>query len=212
MKSIAYIIFLVFAISLCGCIGYYSDMTHLSDDELQWVNCVNAGDTILFDSDSLHCDTMVVTSKIIRNSKNRFFIHFVDNYKGDFFEAFAEYEFSITDINRATPNWFRVTKFVSNDSIGWTVSLGNLCSEDWPHTFDPERLMEIYHGPNPVKKINMELRGRHFSDCILFNNSNCRYIGLETYTRMESCVFSKDYGLIYYKLESGEEFFRRFER
>lgn len=71
--------------------------------------------------------------------------------------------------------------------------------------------MEIYHGSNPVRKSNIGLRGKHFTDCILFNKSNCEYIDMKTHTHMDNFIFSKDYGLIYYKLENGEEFFRRFE-
>lgn len=210
-RIIVYTIFLIFATSLCSCIGYYRDMTHLSEDELQWVNCVGVGDTILFDSDSLHCDTMVITSKIIRNSRNRFFIHFVDNYMGDFYEATADYRFFIRHSTDSLPRAFRMKKLIDIDSIEWRIYFYGLFSKDWPFKYRDYDARPIYREKNPYKKTNFALSGKELNECLLFDQSNTIYPFENQPAGGESCIFSKEYGLIYYKLKSGEEFFRRFE-
>lgn len=54
--------------------------------------------------------------------------------------------------------------------------------------------------------------GNHIiNDCVITDSSNSEYgsdLANYPYYRIEKFVISKEYGLIYYKREDGEEFFR----
>ncbi len=54
--------------------------------------------------------------------------------------------------------------------------------------------------------------GNHIiNDCVITDSSNSEYgsnLAKYPYYRIEKFVISKEYGLIYYKREDGEEFFR----
>ncbi|MGM9684767.1 MAG: hypothetical protein ACI3YI_00850, partial [Bacteroidaceae bacterium] len=63
MKKIIYFLFTIMLFSSC----LYEKMSHLSDDDLTWMEPYNEGDTVLFVSSS-DMDTMVVREKPLHNS------------------------------------------------------------------------------------------------------------------------------------------------
>lgn len=83
MKRILLFCVLNLGLLLCGCVGVYTDMSHLSEQELDWTNCYNIGETVLFYSHRGKVDTLIVAEKEIHNTSNPFFIHYLDDYMGD---------------------------------------------------------------------------------------------------------------------------------
>lgn len=214
MKPTAYILIIALSISLSSCIGYYRDMSYLSDDELRWIDCAEIGDTILFDSDSLHCDTMVITDKYNTNRWNRFFIHFIDNHLSDYHEAKASIDFDIKGNDHSISNNNLCMAKLLNDSLNWYMNFGSLNAKLWPPILSNDNSTD--YSQNPIKITTVKLRGRQIPDCLLFDSSNCNkpnsaYDTFKDLYSVECCIFRKGYGLIYYKLGNGEEFYRRFD-
>ncbi len=211
MKAITYF-FIIFATTLLsGCVGYYSDMSHLSDDDLKWTDCYNIGDTLIFESTNHYADTLVVDSKSVNNSKNPLFIHFIDDYMGDKYYATASYGFHIKSQNGNLKGWLKLKKLIENDSITWSAGLGERMAKQWHYVFDFKEDKKTYIGQNPVKATNITLYGSKFDTCLVIDENNSRlmkYVVVQP-TTIKSFVISKQYGLIQFKLETGTEFFRR---
>lgn len=195
---------------LSCCIGYYSDLSHLYDEELQWINCYNVGDTVIFQSDNLKYDTLVVDYKKIENSENRFFIHYFDDYMGDSYNATAMYAYYIKSAADSIRGNFKITKLVEKDSIEWSAILYDRFSNSWPYEVDSEQDRHIYIGDNPIKVTNINFNGKKLNNCITFSGSNSRPAKYKGYSDIDSFIISRDYGLIYYKYTTGEEFYRQF--
>lgn len=212
MNRLKMIFSVILAFTLSGCIGWYDKMSHLSDEELAWVNCYEIGDSILFQSDSLDIDTLVVTDKNIYNTSNPFFIHFIDNYPGSNFNAIANYIFIIKNKTNNIEGYFEIEKFVENDSIKIDALLDQRFSNDWNYDFDYRNDMRIFTESNPIKITKFSMNGQLFNNCIIIDDSNSK---LSKYNDREnpiaSFVINRDYGLIYYRYANDKEFFRKFE-
>lgn len=211
MQKSRLLFLLTLSMMISSCIGYYNDLSHLSDEELQWINCYNVGDSVIFKSNDLKYDTLIVDYKKIENSENRFFIHFVDDYMGDSYNANAMYAYYIKSATDSIEGRFKITKLVEKDSIEWEAILYDRLSNSWPYEVDTERDRHIYIGDNPIKVTEINFRGRKLNNCIIFNDSNSRPAQYKGYSDIDSFIISRDYGLIYYKYSTGEEFYRQYK-
>lgn len=196
---------------LSSCIGYYSDISHFSEDELKWIDCYNVGDTVLFISNNQNIDTLIVDRKKLWNSNNPFFIHFFDDYMGDKYNAHASCSFHIRNSTKIMTGFLEIEKFAENDSIQWSARLDDRYSESWPFTYDFESQRNDYIGENPAKVISMNFKDTNLPYCIIFDDTNSRIIKNEfnALKEIEKFIISKEYGLVYYKLQTGEEYYRQ---
>lgn len=62
---------MLMTMAMSGCIGYYDRISHFTEDDLEWYNAWDAGDTVLFDSRSGNVDTLVVVSKCLDEIRNQ---------------------------------------------------------------------------------------------------------------------------------------------
>ena len=134
MKRILLFCALSVGLLLSGCVGFYTDMSHLSEQELEWTNCYNICDTVLFYSDSDKVDTLVVAAK-----------------ETDKYNAKSMYAFYIKSSSDSIRGVLKMEKLVEKDSIQWSVRLFNRYTKSWPYTHDFKADMNIYRGNNPVK-------------------------------------------------------------
>lgn len=172
MKRILLFCALSLVLLSSGCVGFYTDMSHLSEQELEWTNCYSIGDTILFYSDSGKVDTLVVAAKEIDNTSNPFFIHYLDDYMGDKYNAKSMYAFYIKSSSDSIRGVLKMEKLVEKDSIQWSVRLFNRYTKSWPYTHDFKADRNIYRGDNPVKVRSIALGDKLLHDCILVNDTN----------------------------------------
>lgn len=196
-----------------GCVGFYTDMSHLSEQELEWTNCYNIGDTVLFYSDSGKVDTLAVDFKELNNISNPFFIHFLDDYMGDKYNAKSMYAFYIKNSSDSIRGVLKMEKLVEKDSIEWDLRLFNRYTVSWPYTHDFKADRNIYRGDNPIKVRSVVFGNKLLHDCILVDDSNSELITNipEDADTIQSFIVSKDFGLICYKYSNGEEFCRRLD-
>ncbi len=204
-----FILFVLFASLLTGCVGWYDKMSHLDENDLEWVNWCNEGDSMFYFSNKGAQDTMIITNKFIDDTHNPFFIHFIDNYPGPYHDSGAGYAFK----NNVFSGIFMLQKLAKQGEVIYEASLdkrfyshpmfllGSESSEDY-----------LEQDTANIKPIRFVMNGQKFDNCFIFDESNSHLsINNDQENPIESFVISKDYGLIYYRFADGEEFFRKFE-
>ncbi len=163
---------------LHGCI--FIHVTKLTDNDLEWINNYDYGDSVFFRSTYGNLDTLVVTKKFVNNSQNRFYF---SEGLGPNNEANAGYHFVLRHSDESFKGWIHIIKVVG-DSLFCDINVWWLCTDDSNST-------------------NKEI--------IIADSTNSRYSDYwkkRIKNKVEKFVWSKEYGLIYYKFEDGEEFFR----
>ncbi len=172
---------------------FYLRMTHLSDQDLEWIECVKKYPTAKFKSNLGNISELVYTDISINNSTNRFY--FSTNVMDDF-EANAWYFYTVKDLNIDLEGSFSIKRAVSRDSLWFTSRLG---------------AMSTTHRQISVCPITVIINEKQFENCIIVDTLNARNLAnKEKQIYMDKFVISKEYGLIYYKLKTGEEFCRQF--
>ena len=142
---------------------------------------------------------MEYTSEVIANSTNRFYISFNVEWN---YEARARYHYIIKSNTDTLHGCFAVTREYDREGLLTYYNLNSLFS---------------YESKNNIiislKSIPFTMGNKTFPDCVIADSTNSRYDAdspYESHSRVETFVISKKYGLIYYKFEDGEEFFRKF--
>lgn len=157
----------------------YIHVTKLTEDDLEWVDTYNYGDSIFFTSSYGNLDTLVVTEKFINNSQERFYF---SEGLGPNKEANAGLNFILKHGKETFDGGLCIKKAVG-DSLLAVISV-------W-------------------KSYALEIRIS--GDRIIIDKDNSSYsehMQNRVQNKVEKFVWSKEYGLIYYKFEDGEEFFR----
>ena len=163
---------------LSGC--FYIKMTHLSDEDLEWLKAYGTGLSVFFISNLGSTDTLIVTEKGLWNSTNPFYFSEAGGWTYEANGGFSYYlKHSDTKIRGSMD-----IKRKLNDTLYFDSHLGTL--------FQTE----------PIKIDN--------DSCMAVNSTNAHYskYAYDITNRIKEYVWHKKYGLIYYKFEDGEEFFR----
>lgn len=177
---------------------FYVSMTHLSNDELSFLNCYEVTEDILFVSKSGDLDTMKFTRKNIANKTNPFYISTSDGW---IYEAHAGYSFEIKHSGANVDGYYSVKKTTKNQL--WNLfRLGSQVS-----MFD-----SIGYEYIPIFFKNFTMNGKLYTKCIIADslNSFYRHTNSNKPVGTEKFVISWECGPIYYKLLSGEEYYRVF--
>ena len=176
-KQLFLISFLSFLISSC----MYSNVTHLSDDDLEWIEGHKYGKSILFVSDSGNTDTLVLSYKYINNSGDRFYF---SEGRGPDNIANAGYYFYMSHDGESFKGWISIKKIVSNSLLA-TINVW------WRY----------------VDEFDVS-----FHDSVLVNETNSAYPPVWTnkvHNKVTEYKWDKKRGLVYYRFEDGEEFYRK---
>lgn len=199
MKYFAQILIAVLSLFLLKeCLGlFYIRMTHLSKDDLEWVNGPKSQMSAIFVSDSGNISKLSYTSFLIANSSDPFFI---SSSKGAFcyFEANAWYKYVINDSKRTLNGSFGVARLIDEDSLCAIFSLGAMSTSD---------------NYKQMKLTTFKLKNRIFENCLVIDTMMVEVPSRKrdsTSIMVNKFVISKKYGPIYYKLKDGEEFYRNF--
>ena len=201
----------IFVFAFQSCIGVYTKMSHLSEDDKEWINAYNEGDSVLFCSNHFKIDTLIVTKRKINNRINPFFIHFLDNYKGDIFYASQSYRFIIKGDGypRDLVGDLIIVKVYENKELSYLVKFFNRDSKVWDYKYNDG--LRVYVDENPIKVTDFKWNGRVFKDCIVLDDTNSEFQKWtdKTIDLIKKYVISKHFGLIYYELTNGEIFVRQ---
>lgn len=180
-------------------------MTHLNENEREWIACYGMGDTLLFKSNLGNIDTLIITFSALYDKSSPIYIG--DEYHA-VYEAHGAYYFTIHQ------------NFKTNGPLNGMVSIQKCYFQD----LDNERLCIL---SNFGRRFSLELNvdsttlmdtifdnvNFELYDNIKFNNSNSKiYENQEIYNlHIDEYIINKHYGLIYYRYDDGEEFVRKFE-
>ncbi|WP_278437005.1 hypothetical protein [Muribaculum intestinale] len=173
-------------------------MTHLSDEDLEWGDVYEVGDTVLFVSNLGNNDIMTVTKQSLYN--NRCPVYFSTGSGPDYY-ANTGYRYIIQHRRSVIDGLISFRKSIT-DSLEVIYMLGMRFSISDLNRHDTHRLLKtskFWH--------NSEL----YDNCIIADSKNSEYPDYweeKIKNKVEEFVWSKEYGLIYYKFEDGEEFFR----
>ena len=184
---------IVAVLSFQSCI--YSKMTHLSDKDLEWVDVYEVGDTVLFVSNHGNTDIMIVTDKFLYNDRCPFYI---SEGRGPNYEANMGYDYIIRHGGINIDGGILLKKNIA-DSLELILNFGNRFLR-----FNSNDIC----GPLQISVCTYD--NMLYNDCIIADSVNSGYSDYwkeKIKNKVEKFVWSKEYGLIYYKFEDGEEFF-----
>lgn len=175
---------------------FYFRMTHLTKEDMEWMDCVNNYPSPFFISNTGDTARLSYTDLCINDSANRFYVSLSPTYD---FEANATYRFNVHFKDMTIEGALAVFHCVGTDSVCAKYFFGAASTSNRPQIIKPE---------------TYRINGRPIKDCLIVSpweqgNVGISYLWDEKYD-MKKFVISKEYGLIYYKLEDGEEFFRQF--
>ncbi len=175
---------------------FYFRMTRLTKEDLEWMDCVKNYPSPVFISNTGDTARLSYTSLCINDSANRFYVSLSPTYD---FEANATYRYTVKSNDMELEGALTVYHCVGTDSVCAKYFFGALSSSNRPKIIKPG---------------TYRINGRSIESCLIVSpweqcNAGNSYLWDDKYD-MDKFVISKEYGLIYYKLKNGEEFFRQF--
>ena len=175
-------------------------MKNLSEKDLEWIAVYDLGDSTLFVSNHANTDTMIITKKYNTNRTNPFYFNEADD---DTYEANAGYDYIIKQSNIWITGDLLIGAKYGSDSLETIYSLKMRYSKRNIAKLDGDIL-------RPLQLRKFEYNGQIYDNCIIADSTNSGYstYRADVVNKVEKFVWSKEYGLIYYKFEDGEEFFR----
>ena len=191
-------IFLI-CLMLSNCV--YFRMTHLSNEDLEWIQCYNRFPSPKFISESGKVAKLSYQRVWIENSTNRFYISSNGSYT---YEATAGYGFDISQSDTVFQGWFSITKFVNENNLWVSFSLNH---------FTSDKIKQFNY--IPLQTHNFEMDSVIYNDCIIADSTNAYYSPYQidkVTDKIDKFVISKKYGLLYYRFQNGEEYKRQFKR
>ena len=187
-------IFIISALLFQGCI--YSDMTHLSNDDLQWIDGFYNDSYLEYRSDKNNLDTVFISRLSIQNSSCPIYVS--DNYY-DTFTANA----SVSCFFRSNPNYnyllFYLERSIENrDTLSMDIVSDHYDVND--KFISPEKTFSLG---------DFQTKDQSWDNCMIVDldyihppfDKHCPKRFLKT------IVIQKGHGLVYYKYFDGEEFF-----
>ncbi|WP_300301882.1 hypothetical protein [uncultured Muribaculum sp.] len=178
-----------------GCV--YIHMTHLSNEDLEWTNSIPRYSEITLRSNDGRTASIKYMDFFINNSTDRFYISAAG---GTTYEANAGYSFEIKDSMKTLSGIFIIHRVVKGNNLWYRAKLG------------ARSTIEEYDFVRPLVTRHYTIGNHIINDCVIIDSLNSEYISdlaNYPYYHIEKFVISKEYGLIYYKREDGEEFFRQ---
>ena len=180
----------------------YSEVTHMDDEDLRWIEKYEVGDCIHFysDSDSNKKDLLIVYSKYIDNSEHRS-VFFDDKY------ADASMWYALFHRNHLLRGNLKITKenrFPVLIDLSLHNQNANLCDQQVLSTDD--YAAKNYH---LLQLKDTIISGIEYHDCLIIDETNSWQLETsEPSDEIQSFIWSKSKGLIQYTMKTGEVFTR----
>lgn len=195
MKLLHVLYIILMSMVISGC--FYTKMTHLSDDDLKWTGMYHAGDAFLFSSNFGNTDTLVVSSTQIANSRNPFFFN---EGNSSHFDACSNIRFEILEKLDTITGYMCLRKQTKNDSLSVVLRLGHRTTIEDP---------DLYYYATRLRPQIRRIGSSEFDDCVVVDSTNSELVQNRYDIRslqVTEYVWSKQYGLIYYRFSDGEKF------
>lgn len=186
MKKI--FVFFLFALSSCGI--PYCRKSHLSEEELKWVEVYNVKDTVMFYNDNM-CDTMIVSNKEIDNKS---FISPFDLKSCNWLEGETEYN-AIASVS---------FKIKHHNNFSWWDG-GFIITKNQDQTFS---IMVDFGG---LYSDDINLSNHHDTCLYIIDGKNAAQGSNQPLLQINQIIWSKKNGLVGYRFKDGRYYTRRFK-
>ena len=163
----------------------YLRMSHLTNEELAWVEVYREGDSCFFKSNLGDYDIIVINEITIHNRINPYNPKLWNSGYDYTANACIDFDFITRNFS---DNYFFIKKEIDEDILVFSSRLDTRAS--------------LYITPI-VKTFTID--SKSFDDCILFDDRNS-YLIHSKQNPVKSYIWSKSKGLIQYTLEDGETF------
>ncbi|MDE5554623.1 MAG: hypothetical protein K2J10_05510 [Muribaculaceae bacterium] len=177
---------------LKDCLGlFYTKMTHLSNSDLEWIKTGDA----LFESSSMKSAKLTNMGSYLYNETNPFYISSAGDGQ---YEANGGYHYVLCQDGVEIEGCFAIHRSIDDDSLEFKMRLNRLSTGDY----------------KAFKSKSIEINGHHFKDCLVIDSTNSEYLAQyypEADLKISKFIINKKYGLLYYELENGEKFYRKFK-
>ena len=174
---------------LSSCV--YTKMTHLNEDDLEWMSSYEKGDFAIFESKN-NMDTVIITDKDIHNSLDPF----MQNEGSNEYIAGGNFELQLRHQGKIHTGYFSISK---EKRKGPVRIKGQLC-ERYGLGYNNQAL--------PLKYSKVIIAGRILKDCMVIDKSNSDIGGdVKDSIGVKNFVWSKSKGLVKYELNNGDIYY-----
>ena len=185
------------------CVSIHIRTTYLNKEDLKWtIGYHRSAPSAKFYSDSGNVDKVIFGPIEVDNKSPEIFAITSGTPGFKILEPSVYYSFDIKHYNgKKYKGEFSYHKANGTDSLLFHGSIGVRETSPW-HV--------------PIKSVDFAINGMKFTNCFVVDSLNSEliryYLSYKTDSiHIEKFVFSQDYGLIYYKFDNGEEFYRKFK-
>lgn len=184
LKWILSILFIIGFLYSC----VYHKITHMNDEELEWITNREIGEIMYFKSPNGVIDTLTILEVDIQNNLNPInWSYFNTSCKEYIATAHIRYSFS----NRNTGGLFYIKKQFND----MPICFSSVLFEGWSYDV-------------PLKLTSLKVDNITMSDIIFFENGNPEAIKRNDSNFIISYAWSKKYGLVQYTFQDGTTFSR----
>lgn len=165
----------------------YERITHMSDDELEWVTNRHEGETMYFKSQNGVIDTITIKEITIHNSLNPI--------NWGYFNTSQKTYIATADIRYFLNNSNGGIFHIEKREIDKPISFSSVLIDGWQYDVS-------------LKPINMWIDGVIVNDIIFFDNGDSAYINHNDSISIKNYAWSKKFGLVQYTFKDGTIFSR----
>jgi len=193
------VFFLVLMVGMTACGLPYCKKIKFDENDLLWLNPYEKDDTIIFVSNLDRFDTILVTAKDVYNPSNTFIFDLrgCNCWEGDNeFNAIAGFDLNFIDKDliqenpNVTDGGFSINKVEKGKAAELSFSFCELYSRKITTDNDTSIL----------------LSNKLVSDCISIKKDECDIGQAQSKLNIQDFIWSKQFGLIQYTLETGEKY------
>lgn len=182
LKWLLCILFIIWLINTC----VYHRITHMSDDELEWITNRYKGERMYFKSQYANIDTVTIMEICIRNNLDPInWGYFNTSTKEYIASAYVRYGFK----NRKNGGTMEITKEY----------------DDKPICFSSVLLESNWLNDVPLKTSSLKINGVTINDIMLFKATATNK---DANNPLVSYAWSRKYGLLQYTFQDGTTFIR----
>ena len=166
-----------------------SDCTNVyfTENDKNWVSEYNIGDKMIFKSQLNNFDTIFITNKIIKKPIGK-----CNPFVSDFDKEFVRIDYKIKkDTFKLVEDYF--IQIAANENLKDASPVIRLLN------------MEFSNSKNNLPELKESDLNSKWKNVYTFNKDNCPYINLNGKFGLTEFKWDKNYGLISYKNENGEE-------
>lgn len=182
------LIIIILFLCFFGYCSLYLSMTHMNDDELEWVTNREEGEIMRFRSQDGADETAVTTGITVSNSKNPFNRAYPHEGRQEF-KARAEVRYELGD--KRNEGSFRIWKGNNDEPITFSTNLGR----GW-----------VWR--TPLDTITLTVEGITLNDVMYFDNESGKDVYDIDDILIKNYYWSRKYGLVQYTYSDGTVFTR----